>query len=119
MKKLIKFVDEQNGIFAVEDKGHLTYYYLTKSNARKFMDYLDVGLFITFSPTLKTKIIDKKKCYRVDIIEQIERKTPRTTKKIYSLDIIRKELYDAIVSHDNYLFVDFEMSMPPYYYKPD
>lgn len=115
MKRKVEYIDEKNGIFACLESKNLRFYYLTRSNIKKYMDYLDVGVFISFLPTNKHKSIANKKCYRVDVIEQIENPAPRRNKILYSLNDIRKQIYDVVTSFDYYLFVDFEMSMPPYY----
>lgn len=115
MKKIVKYVDVENGIFACMDKKNLVYYYLTKSNIKKYMDYIEEGNLISFIPTLKTKRIDRRKCYNVESIYKIERIGPREPEVLYSLAKIRNEIYNVITKFDYYLFVDFEMSMPPFY----
>lgn len=115
MKRKISYVDAENGIFGCLNKGHLTFYYLTRSNIRKYMDFLNVGTYITFEPTNKTKKIARKRCIRVDAVNKIEEIGIRGSKTLYSLTNIRKQIYNVLTSFNNYLFVDFEMSMPPYY----
>ncbi len=114
MKRIIRTINEKSGYFTCLIEGKLVYFYLTKALAKKFMDYLDVGVFVEFSFTNKRKVIDKVKCFKVKNFTSIERKTYRTTKLLYSIKRIKEQIKDVLLNLDNLLFLDLEMTMPPY-----
>jgi sporulation inhibitor KapD len=114
MKRVIRQIDEENKIFGCLISGNMTYFYLTKSQAKKYFDYLDIGVFVDFKVFDQIKVIDKKKCYKVSHFNLIERKTSRTTLSLFDLNKLRSNMKLVLEGFDYYLFLDLEMTMPPY-----
>lgn len=116
MKKRIEKYDYKNAIITCIIDDRYVYFYLTNSIRRRFGDLLEVGNFIEFKPDLKRmKIIDNMKCYRINHFIEILKPTYRTTKTVYNIEHLRKEIIQKITKNDYYLFLDLEMTMPPYY----
>lgn len=115
MKKIIKTIDESRGIFSVIHYNKLTHFYLTKRQSRRFMDYLDVGVYIDFKEDNEVKIVDNMKCYKVAYFNKIERKGHIQTKVLYDINQLRRGMKRVLVGFDYYLFLDLELTMPPYY----
>ncbi len=116
MKRRIHKYDYINGIITCIIEDRLVNFYLTNSIKRRFGDLLEEGCYITFKPNFKTKrIINKQKCYRINYFLKIELPTYRTTKIVYDINILREQVIDYITKDKYYLFLDLEMTMPPYY----
>lgn len=115
MKRIIREIDEQNKMFGCLISGNMTYFYLTKAQAKKYFDYLDIGVFVDFKVFDQIKIINKKKCHKVSYFNTIERKTSRTTRVLFDLNTLREKMQLVLEGFDYYLFLDLEMTMPPYY----
>ncbi|NLN50869.1 MAG: hypothetical protein GX149_04525 [Acholeplasmataceae bacterium] len=115
MRRIIRKVDYENNIFACLIGGNYLYFYLTKSLARKYLDFLEVGVFVTFEIANQTKIVAGIKSYKVKYFTKIEKKTYLTTKELYNIETVRKQILAELTQDEHYLFIDFEMTMPPYY----
>lgn len=117
MKRRIHKYDYINGIITCIIDDQLINFYLTNSIKRRFSFLIDEGYYITFKPDFKrSRKIDGKKCYRLNYFLKIEKPTYRTTKIVYDIKILREELIEKITKDNYYLFLDLEMTMPPYYH---
>jgi sporulation inhibitor KapD len=116
MKKRIHKYDYQNGIITVIHENKYLNLYLTNSNKRRFKDLFEVGCFIEIRVNFtRKKIINRLKCFQVVCVIKIEKPTHRTTRTVFSIDNLRKKLIKDITKDKHYLFLDLEMTMPPYY----
>lgn|SRR5690554_781946 len=116
MKKRIHKYDYEKGIITVIDKNKYVNFYLTNSIKNRFGSLLEVGYFTSFKVNYKrSKIIEKIKCYQINHFTRIEKPTFRTTKILYDINDYREEVIYKITNDRYYLFLDLEMTMPPYY----
>lgn len=116
MIKIIKKYDYKNAVITCIVDNRYVHFYLTNSIRRRFGDLLEAGNFIEFKPDFKiTKIIDNKKCYRVNHFIRILKPTHRTTKTVYNMEHFREKIIEKLTKDNYYLFLDLEMTMPPYY----
>lgn len=120
MKRRIHKYDKENGIITTITNNRYLNFYLTNSIKRRFEDLLEVGSYIEFKPDFKRlKIIGKIKCYRINHFITILKPSYLSTKVIYDINNVRKNIISAITLNKYYLFLDLEMTMPPYYQVED
>lgn len=116
MKKRIHKYDYENGVITVLDNNKYLNLYLTNSIKRRFSDLLEEGSYIHFQANFnQNKIIDKKRCYQINHFLKIEKPGLKTTKTVYDISIYREKIISSITKDQYYLFLDLEMTMPPYY----
>lgn len=116
MKKRIHKYDYDSGIITVIDKNKYANFYLTNSIKNRFGNLLEVGSFVEIKINYKrSKIIEKIKCYQINHFIRIEKPTFRAIKVVYDINDYREEVIYKITNDKYYLFLDLEMTMPPYY----
>lgn len=116
MKRRIHRYDKENGIITTITNNRYLNFYLTNSIKRRFEKLLEEGSYIEFKPDFKQeKVIDKIKCYRINHFVKILKPTKLTIKTIYDIKDVRQKIINQITLDDYYLFLDLEMTMPPYY----
>ena len=117
MKKIIHKYDYENGIITVIYFNRYLNLYLTNSIKKRFSDLLEVGYYIHFKANYDIiKIINKKKCYQINHFLKIEKRTHKVKKTVYDLKALRENVVNKITKDNYYLFLDLEMTMPPYYH---
>lgn len=116
MRKRIHKYDNKNGVITVIHNDRYLNLYLTNSIKRRFSDLLQVGSYIEFKTNFNNKkIINKKKCFQINHFLNIKKPTFITTKVIYDIADLRKKIISDITKDNYYMFLDLEMTMPPYY----
>lgn len=116
MKKRIHKYDYKNGVITVIHNDRYLNLYLTNSIKKRFSDLLEVGNYIEFKTNFNNeKIINKKKCYQINHFLNIKKSTYLKTKVIYDIALLREKIIKDITKDKYYLFLDLEMTMPPYY----
>ncbi|MGI6781653.1 MAG: exonuclease domain-containing protein [Acholeplasmataceae bacterium] len=115
MKYIIYDINKKKNTFYCLINGQKVGFYLTKSLQKIFIDYLDSGYLVDFEINDFYKSINKMKHYQVSYFNKIEQLKPYRV--LYDLEVLRDDMKKVITQYDNYLFLDFEMTMPPYSHK--
>lgn len=118
MKRVIFSVNDQQSYFSCLVDGKIEYFYLTKSQAKKYFAYLDKGHIVSFELYNKRKIIDNRYAWQVAYFSLIEKPSYRKNQILYDLKDIRKQMRKVLDGFDYLLFLDLEMTMPPYFKGP-
>lgn len=118
MKRVIHQINETHHYFTCIVDNKAESYYLTKAQAKKFFDYLDVGYIVDFELYNKRKVIDRRFAWQVAYFSAIERPGYRVNKMLYDLSHIRHQMKSILSGFGYLLFLDLEMTMPPYYKGP-
>lgn len=112
----IRYFDENTRIFEILIQKRIQYFYLTRSQFKKFKPYLNEGLVVHF--TCKDERIKQSGFMVYEVIHFVKmlRHLPRKTIIYYDLSIIKKGV-KKIFNRDGYrLFLDLEFTMPPHGY---
>ena len=118
MKRVIFSVNEDNNYFGALVDGKIEYYYLTKAQAKKYFAYLAKGHIVSFELYNKRKKIDGRFAWQVAYFSLIEVPSYRKNKILYELASIRRQMKDVLEGFEYLLFLDLEMTMPPYFKGP-
>ncbi len=110
MNFIIKRVNNRRHTFYTQDKLQEKGYYLTKSLAKIFMDYLAEGIVVDFNLDEEVVIISKKEHQVVASFNKIIDRKKNTT--YFDIEDIKDKMYLSLQNYEHYLFIDFEMSMP-------
>mgnify|MGYP005846982145 FL=1 len=112
----IRGFSEENRIFEIRDKNRVKFYYLSRSQYKRFKPYLNEGLVVHF--TCKETRTNQSGFLVYEVVHFIKmlRHLPRKTIVYYDISTIKQGV-KKIFSRDGYrLFLDLEFSMPPYGY---
>lgn len=112
----IRGFSEENRIFEIRDKNRVKFYYLSRSQYKRFKPYLNEGLVVHF--TCKETRTNQSGFLVYEVVHFIKmlRHLPRKTIVYYDISTIKQGV-KKIFSRDGYrLFLDLEFSMPPHGY---
>lgn len=112
----IRNFDEDTRIFEILFNKRIQFFYLTRSQFKKFRAYLNEGLVVHF--TCKDEKIKQSGIMVYEVIHFIKmlRHLPRKTNVYYDLSTIKQGV-KKIFNRDGYrLFLDLEFTMPPHGY---
>ncbi len=112
MKKIIHDIDPSYSVFYLIFDGRKIGFYLTNKLSKTFYSYLDKGVMVDFEITPKMKTIRKRKFFQVAYFNQIISLNPYRVH--YDLFKLRDDMRKVLKTHQYYLFIDFEMTMPGY-----
>lgn len=115
MKKIIYDVNRRKKAFYIIINNQKQGFYLTNKIYQTFFDYLQKGVLVDFEVTENSKIIGNEKLFQVNYFKQIISLNPYYVH--YDLYLLREEMKNVILNYKNFLFIDFEMTMPGYYNK--
>lgn len=118
MKRVLFSVNKTHSYFGALTDGKIEYYYLTKAQAKKYFAYLEKGYIVSFELYNKRKKIDGRFAWQVAYFSLIEVPGYRKNRVLYELVAIRRQMQNVLEGFDNLLFLDLEMTMPPYYKGP-
>ena len=110
----IRGFSEENRIFEIRDKNRVKFYYLSRSQYKRFKPYLNEGLVVHF--TCKETRTNQSGFLVYEVVHFIKmlRHLPRKTIVYYDISTIKQGV-KKIFSRDGYrLFLDLEFSMPPH-----
>lgn len=118
MKRIIHSINETSNYFSCVFEGKLTYFYLTKAQARKYMTYINKGHVVDFEIYDNQKKINRRLCWQVAYFNKIEKPGHQKTSVLFDLADIRNQMKEVLEGFQYRLFLDLEMTMPPYYKGP-
>lgn len=105
---------EHKRIIAVKKKRRVHFYYLPRSMFRSFMMYFHPGIYVFLHAEDKPYIYKGVRVRRVKAIEKLMLPRGQNPKIYYDIDIIKSGIRSVVTAKKPKLFIDFEMSMPPY-----
>jgi len=112
MRKIIWSVNRKKNIFHLVIDGKRTGFHLPNRLAKTFMPYLHKGVLVEFAVTGHVRTVGGEKVHQVAHFILVKSLSPDITH--YDLEAMREEMRQVLSSHTNYVFIDFEMTMPGY-----
>jgi len=107
-------VNEEKRMIEIKSKKRVDFYYMSKGMFKSFMMYFTAGMYV-FLTVSKTPKIQKgvlaKNVISIDKVISPFRNKPRI---YYDISVIKSGVKNILNDKRNRLFIDFEMSMPPY-----
>jgi sporulation inhibitor KapD len=104
----------ENRIVTIKIKKRIIYYYMPKGLFTTFLQYLNEGIYLFMTVSEHQKRIKGVMAYSVESLEKIlypDRQNPRI---FYDTKIIKSGIKNIVNGTQPKLFLDLEMSMPPY-----
>ena len=114
---IIRGISLSRRIFTVLVGRRIMYFYLTKSQQKKFSDYLQLGLFVSFNCSDNAKIQHRFKVYEVYNFIKLFKRAGRKTTVLFDISTVKKGVNKLINKEQYRLFLDLEFTMPPYDYQ--
>lgn len=113
MKFIIGDIDYNKKIIYLYLNGRKTAFYMTNKVAKTFMVYLKKGILVDFEVSARHKKFGQVKAQQILFFNKIVQLNPH--KVFYDINLLRGDIKKIFKKNKNYLFMDFEMTMPPYY----
>lgn len=110
----IEKVIEEKRVIAVQQHKRLTYLYMSKGMFRQFMDYFHTGIYVFLTVKKQARIYKDVRVQNVVSIDKVLSPRANQPKVYYDISMIKTEIKKLVNQKRNRLFIDFEMSMPPY-----
>lgn len=110
----IAMVDEDRRIIGIYQPRKLAFYYMSKGMFRQFMDYFHQDIYVFI------KVKDEPRLYKDYLVHNVvsidKLLLPKGNRPMiyYDISMIKTEIKKLINQDRHRLFIDFEMSMPPY-----
>jgi sporulation inhibitor KapD len=107
-------VFEDIRVITVKTVHQTSYYYMPKGMFNSFMAYFAKGIFVFMT------VSDRKRSYKgvmaaqVENIDKIMYPGGQNPKVFFDITVIKSGIKNILNSPKNKLFIDFEMSMPPF-----
>ncbi|HKL60911.1 MAG TPA: hypothetical protein VJY66_00865 [Acholeplasma sp.] len=118
MKRIVHSANHTNNYFSCLLEGKLTYFYLTKAQARKYMSYINKGHVVDFEIYDNKKKVNNRICWQVAYFHKIEKPQHKQALVLFDLKDIRSQMKEVLEAFKYRLFLDLEMTMPPYFKGP-
>ncbi len=107
-------VIEEKRIIEIRSRRRVDFYYMSKGMFKNFMMYFTAGMYV-FLTVNKTPKIQKgllvKNIISIDKVISPDKNHPKI---YYDISLIKSGVKNVLNDKRNRLFIDFEMSMPPY-----
>lgn len=105
---------ESKRIIAIKKKQTVHFYYMSKGMFRNFMMYFTPGIYVYITVKEKKRIHKGFLVQNVTSIEKVLKPDKNKPIIYYDISIIKSGIKRIVNEERNRLFIDFEMSMPPY-----
>jgi len=105
---------ESKRIIAIKKKRTVHFYYMSKGMFRNFMMYFTPGMYVFITVKDKKRIHKGFLVQNVVSIEKVLKPDKNKPIIYYDISIIKSGIKRIVNEERNRLFIDFEMSMPPY-----
>lgn len=110
----IRKIHTEDRVFEILIKGKVEFFYLSRSQMKKFNMYLQIGLFVYFTCKDESVVRGKFKAYEViNFTKMIYIKGRRRT-VYFDIDTIKKGVASILNRQTNKMFLDMEFTMPSY-----
>lgn len=107
-------VFEQIRVISVKGLRKTTYYYMPKGMFTSFMAYFSKGIYVFMTVAETPRRYKGVMAYQVENIDKILFPDGQNPTVFYDISVIKAGIKNILNSPKNKLFIDFEMSMPPY-----
>ncbi len=107
-------VIESKRLIAIKSRKKIDFYYMSKSMFKQFMQYFQTGIFIFMVVKQVPRIYRGHLVKNVVAIEKVLSPNKNKPTYYYDISMIKSGIKSLINQNRNRLFIDFEMSMPPY-----
>jgi len=107
-------VIESKRLIAIKSRKKIDFYYMSKSMFKQFMQYFQTGIFIFMVVKRVPRIYRGHLVKNVVAIEKVLSPNKNKPTYYYDISMIKSGIKSLINQNRNRLFIDFEMSMPPY-----
>ncbi|MFW5889030.1 MAG: exonuclease domain-containing protein [Bacillota bacterium] len=111
----IKKVIENKRIIAINSKKRIQHYYMSKGMFKQFMDYFHKNIYVFLKVKKTYRLYKGIKVQNVISIDKVLSPNKNKPKIFYDISMIKTEIKKLVNQNRNRLFIDFEMSMPPYH----
>lgn len=111
---MIHGVIESKRIIAIKDSRKVHFYYMSKSMFKQFMLYFQFGIYIFMQTKNQPRLYRGVMVKNVIAIEKILSPSKNKPTIYYDISVIKSGIKSLVNQNRNRLFIDFEMSMPPY-----
>ena len=105
---------EDKRIIAIKDKKKVNFYYMSKGMFKNFMMYFTFGMYVFITVNESSRYYRGYRVKNVINIEKVLSPNKNKPKIYYDISIIKSGIKRIVNKNKNKLFIDFEMSMPPY-----
>jgi sporulation inhibitor KapD len=105
---------EDRRIIAIKKRHKVDFYYMSKGMFKNFMMYFTEGMYVFLSVKKNPRSYRGYKVQNVVNIEKVLSPNKNNPKVYYDISIIKSGIKRIVNMNRNQLFIDFEMSMPPY-----
>ncbi|MDD3122116.1 MAG: exonuclease domain-containing protein [Candidatus Izemoplasmatales bacterium] len=111
---LLHGVDEKKRVIAIKDKFRVIYYYMAKGIFQSFMQYFNQGIFVFMFVEEDSRRYRGLTVQNVVNVEKVLSPNKQNPTIFYDISIIKSGIESIMNTKKPKLFLDFEMSMPPY-----
>lgn len=111
--KLHGVIDSKR-LIAIKVKRTVKYYYMSKGMFKNFMIYFQEGIYVFITVQKKSRVYKGHTVNNVISIDKVLSPDKKNPKIYYDISIIKSGVKKIVNKKRNKLFIDFEMSMPPY-----
>ena len=111
---LLHGVDQENRVLAIKSNRRIKFFYLARGMFASFMDYFRPGIYVYLHVNTQSK---SYRGYRVQNVVNIDKVlAPRRQRPTvyYDVSLIKAGIRTIVNAERPKLFLDFEMSMPPF-----
>ena len=105
--------DDQKMISILRNN-HVSYYYFSKPMHKILEPYLESGNFIFLNVSNKTKKIRQRMAYQIESVNKVLTPGRRSSNIFYDESEIRMGIRKIVNERGYKMYLDLEMSMPPY-----
>lgn len=107
-------VIESKRLITIKTTKKINFYYMSKSMFKQFMQYFEPGIFIFMTVKVQTRYYRGFVVRNVVSIDKLLSPNKNRPTIYYDISIIKSGIKNLINQNRYRLFLDFEMSMPPY-----
>lgn len=107
-------VVEDKRLIAIKTKRQVRFYYMSKGMFKNFMMYLTDGIYVFLTVQSKSRLYKGYRVQNIINIDKVLSPNKNNPKIYYDISIIKSGVRSIVNQHRYKLFIDFEMTMPPY-----
>ncbi|MCK5731856.1 MAG: hypothetical protein KAH13_02470, partial [Tenericutes bacterium] len=107
-------VIEHKRLIAIKGRKRVDFYYMSKGMFKNFMMYFTLGIYVFLTVNKTSRYYRGYRVKNVIDIEKVLSPKKNKPKIYYDISIIKSGVRRIVNRKSNKLFIDFEMSMPPY-----
>lgn len=109
----IRNINHKDRTFEIAGKDKVDFFYLTRSQIKKFSGYLQEGLFVHFLCKEQAVIHGDKKAREVISFIKMVQTSRRENIVFFDMNMVRKAAAKILNREGNKMYLDMEFTMPP------